>query len=67
LVTFCVETAFYKSLLEGKIKAGIEVTGRRRRKLMDDLKKRKGYCHLKGEALDRPLWRACFGTGSDLS
>jgi hypothetical protein len=33
--------------IEGKIKGGIEVTGRRRRKLMDDLKERRGYCHLK--------------------
>ena len=32
---------------------GIEVTGRRRGKLLDDLKERRGYCHLKEEALDR--------------
>ena len=41
---------------EGKIKGGIEVTkrrGRRRRKLLDDLKERRGYSHLKEEALDR--------------
>jgi hypothetical protein len=40
---------------EGKIQGGIEVTGRRgrrRRKLLDDLKKRRGYSHLKEEALD---------------
>jgi hypothetical protein len=43
---------------EGKIKGGIEVTGRqgrRRRKLLDDLKERKGYSHLKKEALDRTI------------
>jgi len=43
---------------EGKIKGGIEVTGRRgrrRRKLLDDLKERRGYCHLKEEALHRLL------------
>ena len=43
---------------------GIEVTGRqgrRRRKLLDDLKERRGYCHLKEEALDRTTWRAPFG------
>jgi hypothetical protein len=34
---------------EGKIKGGIEVKGRRRRKLLDDLKE---------EALDRKMWRA---------
>jgi hypothetical protein len=35
---------------EGKIQGGIEVTGRqgrRRRKLLDNLKERKGYSHLK--------------------
>jgi len=38
-----------------------EVTGRRgrkRRKLLDDLKERRGYSHLKEEALDRIVWRA---------
>jgi hypothetical protein len=65
LVTFCVETAFYNRLLK-EIKGGIEVTGRRgrrRRKLLDDLKERRGYSHLKGEALDRTMWRARFGRG----
>jgi hypothetical protein len=40
-----------------------EREGRRRRKLFDDLKERKGYSHLKEEALDRTSWRACFGRG----
>ena len=31
--------------------------GRRRKKLLDDLKNRSGYCHLKEEALDRTMWR----------
>jgi hypothetical protein len=51
---------------EGKIQGGIEVIGRqgrRRRKLLDDLKERKGYSHLKEEALDRIMWRARFGRG----
>ena len=51
---------------EGKIQGGIEVTGRRgrrRRKLLDDLKERRGYSHLKGEALDCTMWRARFGRG----
>jgi hypothetical protein len=42
------------------------VTGRRgriRRKLLDDLKERKGYSHLKVEVLDRTAWRAGFGRG----
>jgi hypothetical protein len=44
----------------------IEVTGkqgRRRRKLLDDLKERRGYSHLKEEALDCTMWRARFGRG----
>jgi len=35
--------------------------GRRRRKLLDNLKERRGYSHLKEEALDRTMWRARFG------
>ena len=37
--------------------------GRRRRKLLDDLKERRGYSQLKEEALDRTIWRAGFGRG----
>ena len=37
--------------------------GRRRRKLLDDLKERRGYSHLKEEALDRNIWKARFGRG----
>ena len=37
--------------------------GRRRRKLLYDLKERRGYYHLKEEALDRTVWRARFGRG----
>jgi hypothetical protein len=40
-----------------------ERRGRRRRKLLDDLKERRGYCHLKEEALDSTMWRAGFGRG----
>jgi hypothetical protein len=54
-------------VIEGKIKGwGIEVAGRRGRrcrKLLDDLKERRGYSHLKEEALDRTMWRASFGRG----
>jgi hypothetical protein len=35
--------------------------GRRRKKLLDDLKDRKEYSHLKEEALDRTMWRNRFG------
>jgi hypothetical protein len=51
-------------VIEGKIQGRIEVTGRRgrrRRKLLDHLKERRGYSHLKEEALDRTLRRARFG------
>jgi hypothetical protein len=51
-------------VIEWKIKGGIEVTGRRerrRRKLLDNLKERRGFSHLKEESLDRTMWRAGFG------
>jgi len=53
-------------IIEGKIKGGIEVTGRRgrrRKKLLNDLNERRGYSHLKEETLDRTMWRARFGRG----
>jgi len=53
-------------VIEGKIQGWIKVTGRqgrRRRKLLDDLKERRGYSHLKEEALDRTMRRARFGRG----
>jgi hypothetical protein len=37
--------------------------GRRRKQLLDDLGDRRGYCHLKEEALDRIKWRNRFGRG----
>jgi hypothetical protein len=37
--------------------------GRRHRKLLDDLKKGRGYSHRKEEALDRTMRRARFGRG----
>ena len=52
--------------IEGKIQEGIEVTGRQKRrcrKLLDDLKERRGYSHLKEEALDCTMWTARFGRG----
>jgi len=39
---------FPQQVIEGKVKGGIEVTGRRgrrRKKLLDDLKERRGYSH----------------------
>jgi len=37
--------------------------GRRHKKLLDDLKDRRGYSHLKKEALDRTMWTNQFGGG----
>ena len=53
-----------QQVIEGKIKGQIEVTrrrGRRSKKLMDELKDRRGYCQLKEEAVDRTVWRNRFG------
>jgi len=55
-----------EQVTEGTVKGGIEVTGRRGkrcRKLLDDLKERRGYSHLKEEVLDCIMWRARFGRG----
>ena len=55
-----------QQVTEGKIKGQIEVTrrqGRRRKKLLDHLKDRGGYCQLKEEALDHTRWRNHFGRG----
>ena len=52
-------------VIEGKIKGGIEVTGRRQE---EDIRSywmtlRRGYSHLKEEALDHAKWTGCFGRG----
>jgi hypothetical protein len=55
-----------KQVIEGKIKGEVEVTrrrGRRHKKLLDDLKDKRGYSHLKKEAPDRTMWRNRFGRG----
>ena len=55
-----------KQVFEGKIMGEIEVTrrwGRRRKNILDDLKDRRGYSHLKEEALDCTRWRNRFGRG----
>jgi hypothetical protein len=47
-----------QQVIEGEIKGGIKVTGRlgrRRRKLLYDLKERRGCSNLKEEALDRTM------------
>jgi hypothetical protein len=53
-------------VIEGKIQGRIEMTGRqgrRRRKLLYDLKERREYSHLKEKALDCTMSRALFGRG----
>jgi len=55
-----------RQVIEGKTKGEMIVTrrrGRSRKKLLDDLKDRIGYSHLKKEALDRTMWRNRFGGG----
>jgi hypothetical protein len=55
-----------KEVIQGKIKGQKEVTrrrGRRRKKLLYDLGDRRGYSHLKKEALDRIKWRNRFRRG----
>jgi len=55
-----------KHVIEGKIKGEMEVArrrGRRGKKLLDDLKDRIGYSHLKEEALHRTMWRHRLGGG----
>ena len=55
-----------KHVIEVKIKGEMEVTrrrGRRRKKLLDDLKDRRGYSHLREEVLDRIMWRNRFRGG----
>ena len=37
--------------------------GRKRKKLLDDLKERRGYSQLKEEVVGRTMWRARFGRG----
>jgi hypothetical protein len=60
LVTSLRRNCILKQVIEGKVKGEIEVT-RRRKKLLDELKDRRGYSHFKEEALDRtmekPFWK----------
>jgi hypothetical protein len=59
-----VSLEFFIDIILPKIQGGIERTGRQGRrcmKLLNDLKERRGYSHLKEEALDRTMWAARFG------
>jgi hypothetical protein len=51
-----------KQVIEGKIKGEMEVTrrrGRKRKKLLNDLKDRRGYCHLMEEAVQEAVRGWC--------
>jgi hypothetical protein len=51
-------------VIEGEKEVRIQLTvkwGRRRKQLQDDIKKTRGHCKLKEEALDHTLWRTRFG------
>jgi len=68
LCTFVIisSSCLLKQVIEGKIKREMEVArrrGRRHKKLLDELKDRRGYSHLKEEGLDRTVWRHRFGGG----
>jgi hypothetical protein len=55
-----------KHVIEGKIKGRIEVTrrrGRKRKHIMNNLNKTRGYWKMTEEALDRSWWRTRFGRG----
>jgi len=55
-----------KHVMGGKGEGRIYVTRRwwrRSKQLLDDLKEKIGYWKLKEEALDRTVWRKCFGRG----
>jgi len=55
-----------KQVVEGKIKGETEVArrrGRRRKKLLDDFKNKRGYSHLKDETQGRTMWRNRFRGG----
>jgi len=55
-----------KHAVEGKMDGTIEGTEgqwKRHKQLLDDVKKTRGYCKLKGEALYCALWRTGFGSG----
>jgi hypothetical protein len=52
------------------IEERIEVTGiqgRKRKQLLDDIKKKRRYCKFKGEALDLSLWRLALEEAMELS
>jgi hypothetical protein len=62
LGTNCILKHIIEKKVEGKIEA-TERRGRRRKKLLDNLKETRGYCKLEEAALDRNVRRTRFGRG----
>jgi hypothetical protein len=61
-----VHKLLLKHVIKGKLEGRIEMTGRRgrrRKQLLDDFEEKRRYWKLKEVALDRTLWRTCFGRG----
>ena len=56
-VYVCVYIIIIGNLSNDRSKASSKRRERRRKKLLGDLKDRRGYCQLKEEALDRTMWR----------
>ena len=57
-------------VIEGNIEARTKVMGRQgrsREQLVDELKEKRGYWHLKKEALDHTLWRTVLEEAMDFS
>ena len=55
-----------KHVIAGKIEERVEMMrsgGRRGKQLLDGLMENRWYWVLKEEALDRAVWRTCFGRG----
>jgi hypothetical protein len=58
-----------RTFLKGKMEGRIKVMGGRERRSktsLNDLKKKRGYCNSKEEALGRSLCRTRFGSGYGL-
>jgi hypothetical protein len=56
----------FKHVIEGNVEGRIEVTGRRgrrRKRLLNDLREMREYWKVEEDALDLTLWRTRFGRG----
>jgi hypothetical protein len=65
LVTSCIDTVFYNTLLKGRLEGYKEMgrQGRRCKQPLDDCKETRGYWNLKEEALGHTLCRTHFESG----